>query len=90
MYAISLNTLVPRSSKNLIIGKEAGVYRIKVTAPPVDGKANKALVNLLSKRLRVPKRDIEIVSGKSSRLKSVRISGSSHERISRLMDQEKD
>ena len=82
--------LVPRSSKTLISGKEDGVYRIKVTAPPVDGKANKALINLLSKKLRRPKRDIEIVSGKSSRLKSVRISGLSPERISQLMDDAKD
>ena len=82
--------LLPRSSINQVTGKQDGVYRIKVTAPPVDGKANNALINLLAKRLRRPKRDIEIVSGKGSRLKSVLIYGLSAERISQLMDDAKD
>jgi len=82
--------LLPRSSINQVTGKQDGVYRIKVTAPPVDGKANNALINLLAKRLRRPKRDIEIVSGKGSRLKSVRIYGLSSEMISQLMDDAKD
>ena len=82
--------LLPRSSKNQVTGKQDGVYRIKVTAPPVDGKANNALINLLAKRLRRPKRDFEIVSGKGSSLKSVRIYGLSSEMISQLMDDAKD
>ena len=67
--------LSPRSSRNQITGKEDDVFKIKVTAPPVDGKANKALIDLLAKRLGLPKRDINIISGKNSRLKTVRISG---------------
>ena len=78
--------LTPRSSRNQVLGREGGVYRVKVTSPPVNGKANKALVDLLAKRLGVPKGNIEIVSGKSSREKSVRIHGLSLEAVALLLD----
>jgi len=48
---------------------------VKVTAPPVEGLANKALVALLSEKLGIAKRDIEITSGKSSRYKTLRVHG---------------
>ena len=67
--------LLPRSSRNHIVGIEEDRYRIKVTAPPVDGKANAALIKLLSKKLEIPGRDIEILSGHTSRLKTLRIKG---------------
>ncbi len=65
--------LLPRSSRNHIAGKEEDRYKIKVTAPPVDGKANEALIKLLAKKLGIPGRDIEILSGHTSRLKTIRI-----------------
>ncbi|MGD8386123.1 MAG: DUF167 family protein [Desulfobacteraceae bacterium] len=67
--------LTPRSSKDSILGKEDGVYRIKVKAPPLEGRANKALIALLAKALRVPKRDVEISSGEKSRDKTLLIRG---------------
>ena len=69
--------LTPRSSRDEILGLENGVYRVKLTAPPVDGKANKALIAFLSKTLRVPKRAITIVSGGKSRDKTLSIEGMS-------------
>ena len=48
---------------------------MKVTAPPVDSAANDAVIEFLSKALKLPKRDIEIVSGATSRNKRIRISG---------------
>lgn len=48
---------------------------VKVTAPPVDSAANDAVIALLAETLKVPKRDIAIVSGESSRNKRVRIAG---------------
>ena len=54
---------------------EEGRLKIKVTVPPEGGKANKAVVELLSKALKVPKSSIEIVRGESSRIKTVRIEG---------------
>ncbi len=65
--------LLPRSSRNHIAGKKEDRYRIKVTAPPVDGKANEALIKLLANKLGIPGRDIEILSGHTSRLKTIRI-----------------
>ena len=67
--------VLPKSSRNQVLGKEGEIFRIKLTAPPLEGRANKALMDLLSKRLGVPKKDVEIVSGRRSRLKSVRIQG---------------
>lgn len=65
----------PRSSRNQIIGEQEGALKIKLTAPPVDGEANQALVTFLSEILGVAKRDVQIVKGKSSRYKSVVVTG---------------
>jgi len=78
--------LLPRSSRNGIMVKEGEVFKVKVTAPPIDGMANKALIELLAKRLRIPKGRIEIISGKSSRLKHVRIRGLSLVDISTILE----
>lgn len=77
--------LIPRSARNHILGQEGDHYRVKVTAPPVEGLANKALVALLSERLGVPKRDIEITLGRSARLKTVRIRGLTEADVARLL-----
>lgn len=68
--------VIPKSSRNEIIGGD--VFKIKVTSPPVDGKANKAVIDLLAKQLKVPKKDIQIVSGEKSRNKKIRIYGISN------------
>ena len=73
--------VLPRSTINQIIGQEGDLFKVKLTSPPVEGKANKALIALLAKRLRIGKGKIEITSGKRSRLKSVRVSGLTLEEI---------
>ncbi|UCF82827.1 MAG: YggU family protein [Desulfobacteraceae bacterium] len=78
--------VVPRSSRNMIISEEKGVFKIKLTAPPVEGKANTALKQLLSKRLGVPKGNVEIISGERSRVKSIRIHGLSFKDVSNLLE----
>ena len=65
--------IIPKSSKNEIVNGEDGVVKIKVTSPPVDGKANKAVIDLLSKKLNVPKKNVRIVSGEKSRNKRIRV-----------------
>lgn len=60
----------PNSSKNEIIKTEEGV-KIKITAQPIDGKANKALVEYLSKEFKIPKTYIEIVKGTTNKEKTV-------------------
>lgn len=63
--------LSPRSAKNIILDYEKGVWHVWVTAPPVNGAANTALIALLSDLTGVPKTSIRIVSGQSSRIKRV-------------------
>jgi len=78
--------LVPRSSRSQIIGKDGEVYKIKVTSPPVDGEANRELISLISKKLGIPKGSIEIISGKRSRMKVLRLQGIEEESVVRLME----
>jgi uncharacterized protein (TIGR00251 family) len=54
---------------------EEGRLKIRVTVPPEGGKANKKVVELLSKALKVPASNIEIVKGETSRIKLLRIEG---------------
>ena len=65
----------PRSSKTGIVGPYGDALKVKLTSPPVEGKANKELIEVLARELKVKKKDIEIVSGQSSKNKVVRISG---------------
>lgn len=67
--------LIPRSSRNEILGLEGGCLKIKVTSPPVEGLANKALIALLAEKLGVSKGRIEITAGRTARMKTVRIQG---------------
>ncbi|NLO21607.1 MAG: YggU family protein [Syntrophomonadaceae bacterium] len=65
----------PRSSKNQIVGEKEGVLKIKLTAPPVDGEANQALIAFLSTCFKVPKKNISLLKGDSSRHKLLEIIG---------------
>ncbi len=73
--------MVPRASRNKIAGIHDGAVRIRLTAPPVEGAANEALVAFLSTVLRVAKRDIELISGQTARNKVVSVSGLSAEEV---------
>jgi uncharacterized protein (TIGR00251 family) len=64
----------PRSSKNEIAW-EGDALKVRLTAPPVDGAANEALIALLADRLHLPKRALNIVQGTSSRNKVLEITG---------------
>jgi uncharacterized protein len=66
--------VIPRSSKNLIEWEEGGL-KVHLTAPPVDGAANTALIALLAQCLGLHKRDIQIVRGTTGRNKIVEITG---------------
>ena len=59
----------PRSAKNMIAGQYGDGLKIKLTAPPVDGAANKMCIQYLAKFLKIPKSAIEIISGHTSRTK---------------------
>lgn len=62
--------IVPNSSKNELV-KEAEFIKVKVTAQPIENKANKALIEYLSKLLKIPKTSIEIVKGETSKEKTL-------------------
>lgn len=76
--------LQPRSSKNSIVGVQSGSLRLKLTAPPVEGSANKALVEYLSELTGVRKSSITIDSGLKSRDKRVRVEGVTVEDLERV------
>ena len=67
--------IVPRASRDVVVGMRAGALLVRVTAPPVDGAANEALVRLLSRRLGVAKGGIRIVTGRTSKVKVVEVAG---------------
>ena len=62
----------PNASKNEIIKNEEGI-KVKITAQPVDGRANKALTEYLAKQLKIPKTSIEIIRGETSKEKTLRL-----------------
>ena len=76
----------PRGSREAVEGVHGGALKVRLTAPPVDGAANEALVALLSMLLRVPKRDVSIVSGLTSRSKQVEVRGVDEARVQALVD----
>jgi uncharacterized protein len=65
--------VIPHASRAEIAGVQDGVFRIKVTALPVEGAANEACIKLLAKELGLKKRQMEIFSGAKSRKKTVMI-----------------
>ncbi|MDC3237269.1 DUF167 domain-containing protein [bacterium] len=65
----------PRSSRNQIVGLHGDALKVKITAPPVEGAANKMCITVLAKVLNLPKSAIEIVSGQASRTKRVQVRG---------------
>jgi hypothetical protein len=67
--------LQPKSSKNEIVGPYRDGIKVKVTAPPIEGKANEALIRFLTKEFRISPSCIEILKGRHSREKTLKISG---------------
>ena len=67
--------LTPRASHEEIAGFEGETLRVRVTAPPVEGRANRALVRLLAKRLGLPLGAVHVVTGQTSRSKVAAIDG---------------
>ncbi len=67
--------VAPRSARAEVRGISDGALRVSLTAPPVDGAANAALIGLLAALLGVPRRAVEIRTGERSKRKAVRIRG---------------
>ena len=77
----------PRASRNGITLRDDGSLRVSLTAPPVDGAANEALVKYLSESLSVSRSRIEIIAGHTGREKRIRVSGMSGDEARRVLNE---
>ena len=69
--------VAPRASRSEVVGEHNGALKVRIAAPPVDGAANEELIRTLARAFKVPRRDIQIVSGHSSKLKQVSVRNAS-------------
>jgi uncharacterized protein len=77
--------VIPRASRDAIEGEYQGALKIRLTAPPVDDRANDALIRLLAERLNVPRSAVRIVAGEKGRTKRVEITGARREQIIEML-----
>ena len=75
----------PRASRNAVAGQIDGAWKIMLTAPPVEGRANAALVEFFARLLEVPKRSVTVASGEHSRSKTVEIKGVTAEYVNGIL-----
>jgi uncharacterized protein (TIGR00251 family) len=71
----------PRASRAKIIGMHDKALKVAITAPPVDGEANAAVIDLFSDLLKIPKRQLTLTSGHKGRRKAISITGISLEKL---------
>lgn len=77
--------IVPRASRDVVAGMRGDELLVRVTAPPVDGAANEALIRVLARRLGLAKGALRIVSGRTSKLKVVEIEGVDRAEVTRRL-----
>jgi len=75
----------PGGKKNEVIGVHDGALKLSVTAPPIEGKANRAVTKFVSQLLGVAPSRVDIISGESSRTKRVRIEGLSAREVKEIL-----
>jgi len=75
----------PRASRTAVAGQVGREWRILVTAPAVEGKANQACIEFLARGLKAPKSAVRIVAGAASRHKRVEIDGVTQEQLDRFL-----
>jgi len=75
----------PRASREEVVGVSGDAIRVRLTAPPVEGAANEALIRFLALRLEVPRSAVELVSGLTGRTKLVAVAGLSAEETGRRL-----
>ncbi|HSS22349.1 MAG TPA: DUF167 domain-containing protein [Pyrinomonadaceae bacterium] len=77
--------VVPRASRSEIIGEHDDALRVRLAAPPVDGAANEELLRLLARMFDLPLRAVQLVSGNSSKVKTVSVAGGRIETLESLL-----
>jgi uncharacterized protein len=73
--------VTPRASRDEVVGWQDDALRVRLRAPPVDGRANESLRRLLAERLGMALSAVQIVSGETSRVKRVRVEGVSEAEV---------
>ncbi len=71
--------VVPGATRSRVVGRYADAWKVRVTAPPEGGRANEAVLAVLAEALDVSRRDLELISGRSSRDKVVALDGMTFE-----------
>ena len=71
----------PRAKKNAITGEVGDALKLSLTAPPIDGRANRACIEFFANLLKVPRSSVTITSGETSRRKVIRAAGLSAEDV---------
>jgi uncharacterized protein (TIGR00251 family) len=71
----------PRAKKNAITGNVGDALKLALTAPPVEGKANQAVIEFFADFFEIPRSSVSIASGETSRNKLIRVSGISAQRV---------
>ena len=75
----------PRASKSGVTGELDGALKIRLASPPVEGEANEELIRLLAKLFGLPRQQVALISGQTSKNKLVRVSGISVEGVQRIL-----
>jgi uncharacterized protein len=84
--SLLLHLLVqPRASRNELAGLHNNALKLRLTTPPVEGRANKAVIAFLAKQLHLPKKALTITSGLQSREKQILIRGCTAEAVRQLV-----
>jgi uncharacterized protein (TIGR00251 family) len=78
----------PRGKENAITGVFGDALKVSITAPPADGKANKAIIEFLADFFAIPRSSVTIASGESGRIKVIRVSGISAAQVRDALDEE--
>jgi hypothetical protein len=76
----------PKASKTELIGPHNGALKIRLRAPPIEGRANEELVEFLADLFDLPKRSVEILRGETGRTKTVEIRGVSLEQTRKILN----
>ncbi len=79
--------VVPRAKRDEIVGIEGEALKVRLNAPPVEGKANEALVKFLAATLGVKRAEVEILRGETTRHKLVHVRGVSRRRLAEIIKQ---
>ena len=74
----------PRAKRNALAGQKEQEWKLQLTAPPVDGRANQACIEFFAKGLRIPQSRVRLIAGEKSRHKVVELEGVSESEFLRF------